>query len=109
MLCHVLSLAGLVVPFGNIIGPLVLWLVKREDPFVDAHGKESMNFQISLTIYMFAILLLAIALPGMGVFVLMIFVMMGLVIFEIIEVVLASLAASRGAAFRYPLTIRFIR
>src|SRR5215203_3702453 len=53
VLCHLSSLVGLLgVPFGNIIGPLVIWLVKRDaSPGVDAHGKESLNFHISWTIY----------------------------------------------------------
>src|SRR5262245_2186770 len=52
VLCHVLAFAGLIIPFGNIIGPLVIWLMKKgESPSVDAHGKESLNFQISMTIW----------------------------------------------------------
>ena len=53
MLCHLLSLTLLIgVPLGNILGPLIIWLIKRdEDPFVDLCGKESLNFQISMTIY----------------------------------------------------------
>ena len=48
MLAHLLSFAGFVVPFGNIIGPLVLWLLKDELPFVDRHGKESLIFRSAL-------------------------------------------------------------
>ena len=52
MLAHLLALAGLILPFGSIIGPLVIWLIKKdESPFVDKNGKESLNFQISTTIY----------------------------------------------------------
>src|SRR5688500_10860834 len=51
MLCHILSLAGLVVPCGNLIGPLIIWQVKKaEHPFIDDQGKESVNFQILMSI-----------------------------------------------------------
>jgi uncharacterized Tic20 family protein len=48
VVCHLLSLAGFAVPLGNILGPLILWLVKRNDsPYLDAVGKEVVNFNIS--------------------------------------------------------------
>ena len=52
MLCHLLAFAGFFVPFGNIIGPLIVWKAnKANSDFVDAHGKASLNFQISLTLF----------------------------------------------------------
>ena len=56
VLCHLLSLCGYVgIPFGNVLGPLIWWLFKKDsDPEVDLHGKESLNFQISVTIYLIA-------------------------------------------------------
>ena len=111
--CHVLAFAGYVIPIGNIVGPLVMWLVKRqEDPAVDAHGKESVNFQISMTIYSIAIfvvmMVLAFGLDFFGFFLGML-VMLGILVFDIICIVRGALAASRGQTFRYPLSIRFIR
>ena len=49
MWCHLSAIVGyLGVPFGNIIGPFVVWMIKRDtDPFVDDHGKESLKFEIS--------------------------------------------------------------
>jgi hypothetical protein len=53
MTCHLASFAGYVLPLGNIIGPLVAWLMKRDEfPLVDDQGKEALNFQISMTIYL---------------------------------------------------------
>jgi hypothetical protein len=53
MLWHVAAFAGYIgIPFGNIVGPLLVWLLKREEsPFIDVHGKQALNFQISATIY----------------------------------------------------------
>ena len=53
ILCHLLGLASFLgIPFGNIIAPLFLWLLKRaEDPFVDVCGKEAVNFQITISLY----------------------------------------------------------
>lgn len=53
MLCHLTALCCWVgVPFGNIVGPLIVWLIKKDEtPLVDEQGKESLNFQISISIY----------------------------------------------------------
>src|SRR5947207_15542787 len=53
VMCHLSALAGFVIPgAGHILGPLIVWLVKRGDSAeIDAHGKEALNFQISMLIY----------------------------------------------------------
>src|SRR5438093_7417641 len=53
VLCHATALIGFFVPWaGHILGPLIVWLAKRGDsPEIDEHGKESLNFQISMLIY----------------------------------------------------------
>ncbi len=113
MLCHVLAFAGYVIPFGHIAGPLVLWLLKRkDDAAVDTHGKESVNFQISMTIYSVALFVVfmftVFAFNFFGAF-LMFLVFGAVAVLEIIFVVRAALAASRGQAYRYPLTLRFVK
>jgi uncharacterized Tic20 family protein len=51
MLCHLMAFCGYVIPFGNLLGPLVIWLTKKDaSPFVDDQGKESLNFQITVSI-----------------------------------------------------------
>jgi uncharacterized Tic20 family protein len=53
MLCHIAGLAGYVIPLGNIFGPLIIWMIKKDQSwFVNDQGKEALNFQISLTIYL---------------------------------------------------------
>ena len=103
ILCHLTALAVVVgIPFGNIIGPLVVWLVKKEDSTaVDAHGKEALNFQISMTIYTM--------LAGLSCFICIGFVLLpAMLIANLILVVVASIKASNGELFRYPLSIRLI-
>ena len=102
MFCHLSALAGFIIPFGNIIGPLIIWLVKRDQfPFVNDQGKESLNFQISILIYVAVSAVLALLLIG--------FLLMAAVgLFCLIMVIMASVKANEGVAFRYPLCIRFI-
>ena len=52
-LCHASALLGVFLHFpGHLLGPLIVWLAKRDDsPEIDAHGKEALNFQISMLIY----------------------------------------------------------
>jgi len=111
MLCHLTSLAGFIgIPFGNIIGPLVVWLIKREEhPFVDEQGKESLNFQISVTIYMTALSVLSVVLMLVVVGFFLILAVPGIAIAAMVLAIIAAVKASEGTAYRYPLTIRFFR
>lgn len=111
VLCHASAFAGFFVPAaGHIVGPLLIWLLKRdESPEIDDQGKESLNFQISMLIYT--------VLLGVVCFVLM-FVLIGflliplfgvLYLVDIVLVIIASIKASEGKLYRYPLTIRLIK
>ncbi len=103
MLCHLSALAAYVgIPFGNIVGPLIVWLVKREESaFVDDQGKEAVNFQISMFIYGVVAALLILVLVG-------IVLLPALLVFNLVMIVVASVRANRGERFRYPLCIRFL-
>ena len=104
MLCHLGGLGVYIIPsVGHIIAPLIFWLIKKdESPFVDDQGKESLNFQISITIYALVALLLTwviigfILLPAVG-------------IFDLTMVIIAAVKANSGEKYRYPLCIRFIK
>ena len=103
ILCHASALLGVLLHFpGHILGPLIVWLAKRHDsPEIDAHGKESLNFQISMLLYT------AIA----AVFCLVLIGFLALPILWIVNavfVIVASIQASDGKLYRYPMTIRFI-
>src|SRR5262245_15574928 len=63
MWCHLSTLGGLLVPFGNVIGPLLIWQIKKaEFPAVEVHGKTALNFQLTILIAVVAGLMLAFVL-----------------------------------------------
>jgi len=97
MLCHLLA------AFTSFIGPLIIWLVKKDDdPFIDDQGKEALNFQITV--------LIAMVISGLLCFVCIGFVLLLLVwISDLVFCVIASVKASNGQAYRYPLVIRFVK
>ena len=103
MLAHLSALAGFIIPFGNIGGPLLVWLLKKDgSKFVDDQGKESLNFQISMTIYLTISALLALVLIG--------FILFPLVaLLDLVLTIVAAVRASNGEAYRYPATIRFFQ
>lgn len=102
MLCHISALIGFVIPFGHILGPLVIWLFKRDEyAAVAFHGKEAVNFQIAMTIYFFIAALMIFIFIGMVLLPL-------LAIFWFIWMILASLRAADGQPYRYPLIFRLI-
>jgi len=104
VLCHATALAGFFVPWaGHILGPLIVWMAKRNDsPEIDQHGKESLNFQISMLIYNVIAGVLCLVLIG--------FVILAILhILNLVLVIIASIQASEGKFYRYPLAIRLIK
>ncbi|MCK9614022.1 MAG: DUF4870 domain-containing protein [Candidatus Omnitrophica bacterium] len=96
MACHLLGLIG-------FLGPLILWLVKNgESAAVDKNGKESLNFQISIIIYLIGAWLSAFMLIGF-------FLFPAVIIFNYVMVIIAAVKTSKGEDFKYPLCIRFIK
>ena len=90
------------IPFGNIIGPLLIWLFKRgESPFIEAQAKEALNFQLSITIYGVVAGLLIILLVG-------VFLIPIVLILQIVLTIVAAVRASEGKAYTYPFTIRLV-
>ena len=87
----------------SLSGPLIVWLAKRgESAEIDAHGKESLNFQLSMLIYDAIAVILCFVLVGIP-------ILIGLWILNIILIIIASIKASEGQLYRYPLTIRFLK
>ncbi|MCC7521447.1 MAG: DUF4870 domain-containing protein [Flavobacteriaceae bacterium] len=134
LLIHLSAFSNLFIPLGNLIFPIVLWhAFKKDSPYVDHHGKEAINFNLSFFIYFITILIIFIAsLVGVifnlfqmnelnnpdqvfeilfsssGTFI-SLFVLILLVIFKFVLIILAAIKAGQGELFRYPLTIRFIK
>src|SRR4051812_19631634 len=101
---HASALLGVFIHFpGHLIPPLIVWLLKRDESAeLDAHGKEAVNFQISMLIYN------AIA----AVFCLILIGFVGLAVLWVLNtilVIIAAIKASDGEFYRYPMTIRFIQ
>lgn len=102
VIAHLSAVAGLVIPFGNVVGPLVVMLTKgKESNLVGDQAREALNFQIAATIAFLISMVLMFVLVG--------FLLMPIVgIIDLVFVVMAAVAASRGERYRYPLTVRLI-
>jgi uncharacterized Tic20 family protein len=101
---HLSTFAGLIVPLGSVIGPLAVWLTRRDrDPFIDQAGREALNFGISVAIYG-SVLLVAALLLLVGISLLIVGVVAWVVVAS-----LAAAKASQGQPYRYPLTMRLVR
>jgi uncharacterized Tic20 family protein len=103
MFAHLAALAGCILPFGNILGPLLVFLLKREQSaFVAAHAKEALNFNITVAIGAAVCLLLL----QISIGILMAAV---LAIFWLVMTIIAALKANEGLPYRYPFTVRLIK
>jgi uncharacterized Tic20 family protein len=103
MLAHLAAFAFFICPFGNVIGPLIIWLVKRDQSeFVADQGREALNFNISVT--------LAALVCGALVFV-SIGILMGVALFIVwlAMTIVAGIRAGEGVRYRYPFTLRLIK
>lgn len=109
---HLSMLIHIIVPVIGIVLPIVLWLNRKDQsPFIDDHGREAINFQISLMIYSIALPILAaiigILTCGLG-WILMIPASIGPYALGVVGMILACSASTRGEFYRYPMTMRFI-
>ena len=129
MLCHLTALllfAG--VPFGNVFGPLVVWMMKGKDsPFVDDQGRETVNFGITMTIFYFVLgvgVVLWLGVPvimvafnqGMGAllallwgFLPSLFAFLIFPMLHFLMIIVGAIQAANGKYHRYPFTLRFLR
>ncbi|MFC5578635.1 DUF4870 domain-containing protein [Lysobacter niabensis] len=102
MAAHLSSLATFLVPGGNVLGPLIVWLVKKDTmPFVADQGKEALNFNITVLIAAIISFILMIVVIG---FLLLAVVAAGWLVLTI----LAAMESSKGVAYRYPFTLRLV-
>ena len=137
---HLSTLTKYIFPFGNFIMPLVLWTMNKEkSEFIDTHGKQAINFQLSIFLYFILISCLSIPLFFFGIIntidfpdfwnhynfdfhisnhdninlfifsALIILLAMAAVIIEVIFIVIATSKANQGEPYKYPLTIKFLK
>lgn len=103
MLCHLSSFAGFFFPFGGIIGPLICWMSKKDESvWIDINGKASMNFQLSILLYIVLAIPLCFIIIGIP-----IIVFLG--VLKIVCVIIASIKSAKGERFKYPISIPFIQ
>ena len=135
---HLSTFSRFIIPFGNFIGPILLWITNKEkSTFVDAHGKQAINFQIS--VFLYAVILGTVTIPffifnlfsgldfidfngfhdfhiniGKPSPLLYIGGGLGIIavigfILELVFIIIASLKARDGELYHYPFTINFIK
>ncbi len=103
VIAHLSALAGLIIPFGNVLGPLAVMLTKgKESDFVNDQAREALNFQITAAIALLVSFALMVVLIG--------FLLVPLVaIVDVVLMIIAAMAASKGERYRYPMTLRLIK
>ncbi|MEM1223913.1 MAG: DUF4870 domain-containing protein [Verrucomicrobiota bacterium] len=104
MFGHLSALIGyLGIPFANIIAPLIIWQIKKEDmPFAAEQARECLNFQISMSIYFIISFILTFIVIG-------VFLMGAIVILNLVLTIIAGLKANEGKSYEYPFAIRLVK
>lgn len=110
MVAHLSALIGFLIPFGNVLGPLVVWLIKKDTmPFVDDQGKEALNFNITVAIVVAGLMVvgtvLLVILIGFLFYLLAAVVGVAALVFMII----AGIKANEGVTYRYPYIFRLVK
>jgi uncharacterized Tic20 family protein len=105
---HLSALAGaLLGGLPAFIGPLIVWLARRDDPFVEAHAKEALNFQIFTVLLGVAVVLIGVLTLGLG-FLLALLLFLPALIVWLVFIVQGTSAAAAGRPYRYPISVRII-
>jgi uncharacterized protein len=101
------------VGIPSVVGPLVVWLIRRDDPVVEPHAKAALNFQLTVLIY-FAVgavgaFILALTVVGIIASVVIVILLALLAVLELVFALLATIEASKGALFQYPMSLDLIK
>lgn len=103
MFLHLSQLINIVIPFGGIIAPIVLWQMKKEEmPALDAHGKMVVNWLISSFIYLVISGILTIVIVGL-------LGLLAVAIMAVVFPIIGGIKANNGELWEYPLTIKFLK
>lgn len=110
MLCHLSALSGYIVPFGNALGPLLVWQIKKHEfPSVEEHGKAALNFQLTVLIALFTSIIATVLLSFVCIGFLLIPVVVAIGLCGLIFAIIAGIKANNGEAYRYPWSLRLIK
>jgi uncharacterized protein len=102
-LAHLAAFAGLLVPFGSVLGPLLIWRTRRErSAFVADQAKEALNFNISVLLAAALCIVLALVFVG-------ILLGLALFIYWLVMTIIASIKSGEGIAYRYPFALRLVK
>lgn len=115
MFAHLSALVGGILTsgwagsIGCFIGPLVIWLVKKDSmPFVDDQAKEALNFNITVGIVFFALFVLSVVTLGIGLIIAIpVWIIVGIA--WLVFTIIAAIKANQGERYRYPLTLRLVK
>jgi uncharacterized Tic20 family protein len=111
MLCHLSALAGFLgIPFGNVLGPLIVWLIKKNEfPSVDAHGKAALNFQLTVVIATMASVIAGFILAVICVGFIFFILAGAILICGMVFGVIAAIKANNGEEYKYPYSLDLIK
>ncbi len=107
MFAHLTGLSFLTVPFGNVVGPLLIWQLKREElgEFVGASAREALNFQFTFVVLVgFVASLFILPVAGMGQVATLLLIILALL--NVYFCVMAALRTNAGEIYRYPYAFR---
>lgn len=103
VLAHAATFGGYLIPFGNILGPLIVFLIRKDQSaYVRHHAAEALNFQITVTVLAIVFGILCLVLIGIP-------LLLGLLLFDLVVTIIAMIRASDGVWYRYPLCLRLVR
>lgn len=111
VLAHASALIQFLGP-PSVLGPLVVWVLRRNDPVVEPHARAALNFQLSLLIYFLvggaAAFVLFFTIVGIALSLLILLFLFSLLVLEVVFAILATMAASRGELYDYPISLHLI-
>lgn len=103
LIAHLSSLVGYVIPFGNLVGPLIVWQIKKdESAFIADQGKEALNFQITVMLAILVCVPLMFVCIGIP-------MAMAVGVADLVFIIIAAIKANEGVAYRYPFTLRLVK
>jgi hypothetical protein len=110
MLCHLSALAGFVIPLGNILGPLIVWQIKKNEfPSVDIHGNAALNFQITVVVAMFVGGFAAAILTFIHIGFLLFPLVLLIGLAGLILAIIAGIKANNGEDYQYPFSFELVK